>query len=137
MFNTKSRMSNCIHFKCDVANMCIDTIRDVTKIFCVHNVDTCTISKKNNCNYKQVHVANWLVEFDKKKKWKKFGKLVLIVVYILDKLKIFQKNLLIVLYTYLQIRDQNTLLFRKNRLIWKFIRYWKEFENVIFINACK
>lgn len=57
------------------------------------------------------------MEFDKKKNEKKFGKLVLIVVYILDKLKIFQKNLLIVLYTYLQIRDQNTLLFRKNRLI--------------------
>lgn len=57
------------------------------------------------------------MEFDKKKNEKKFGKLVLIVVYILDKLKIFQKNLLIVLYTYLQIRDQNTLLFRTNRLI--------------------
>lgn len=57
------------------------------------------------------------MEFDKKKNEKKFGRLVLIVVYILDKLKIFQKNLLIVLYTYLQIRDQNTLLFRTNRLI--------------------
>lgn len=86
-------------------------------------------SQKKNCNYKQAHVANWLVEFDKKKKWKKFGKLVLIVVYILDKLKIFQKNLLIVLYTYLQIRDQNTLLFRKKSAYMKvhkiLERVWK------------
>lgn len=52
MFNIKLRMSNCIYFKCDVVNMCIDIICDVMKIFCVYNVDICIILKKKNCNYK-------------------------------------------------------------------------------------
>lgn len=43
MFNIKLRMSNCIYFKCDVVNMCIDIICDVMKIFCVYNVDICII----------------------------------------------------------------------------------------------
>lgn len=46
MFNIKLRMSNCIYFKCDVVNMCIDIICDVMKIFCVYNVDICIILKK-------------------------------------------------------------------------------------------